>query len=348
MKILIATTVNPFIGGGSTNIVDWLEEALLHFGHTVETFRLPFSDHHADILEQLVALRMMDLSEYGDRLITVRTPSHLLKHPNKVCWFIHHYRSAYDLWGTKYQAMPNTLESEACRQAIISADNIGLRECKSLFCNSQVVQNRLKTYNNLDAEVLYPPLLQPEQFHCGEFGDYLLYFSRLTHHKRQWLAIESLRYTKTPVHLILAGEPDPESGGAYLRELQELVTRYKLSSRVTLLARWIPTEEKIRLFAECLATLYFPFDEDSYGYPSLESYAAGKAVLSTTDSGGTGELLLDGVNGIISPPDPELIAEGMDSMYRNRAAAKQMGQAGQQRIQELGIDWDHVLGRLLA
>lgn len=347
MKLIIATTSNPFVEGGATFMVDWLEHALVRRGHEVETFRFPFSDAHDEILDQLVALRLIDLSEHGERLITVRTPSHLLRHPCKVTWFIHHYRSAYDLWGTPYQSLPNSHEGEACRQAIVSADNIGLREARRLFCNSIAVRNRLKKYNGLTAEVLYPPLMNPEEFGCGEYGEYLLYFSRLAHHKRQWLALESLRYTKTPVHLVIAGEADATSL-QYVEDLKSAIDRYELRKRVSLMPRWVPHEEKLRLFADCLGVLYFPFDEDSYGYPSLEAHAARKAVLTTTDSGGTIELIGHGVNGFVVPPDPEVMAQHMDVLYRNRNAARQMGEQGSSQVLELGITWDHVVGRLLS
>ena len=347
MNVLLATTENPFVDGGATMIVTWLEQVLRERGHKVDTLRFPFSDEPGDILEQMMALRLLDVSEFGDRLITVRSPSYLLKHPRKISWFIHHYRGAYDLWGTKYQSLPNTPEGDATRQAIISADNVGLRECKAIFCNSKVVQRRVKQYNQLDSQVLYPPLMNPEQFHCGDFGDYLLYFSRLTHHKRQWLAIEALRFTKTPVRLVLAGKADPASE-VYAQDLRNLIVKYKLTDRVTLMDRWVSQEEKVQLFADCLAAIYFPFDEDSYGYPSLEAHAAGKGVLTTSDSGGTIELIEDGHNGLVPPADPELIGEAMDNLYLDKAKARQMGQAGAQRIKDLGIDWDTVVERLLA
>jgi len=346
-KILIATTVHPFVDGGSTYIVDWLEIILKAKGYRVEVFRFPFDDHPAKVLDQTLALRLIHLSEHGDRLITIRTPAHLIKHSHKICWFIHHYRSAYDLWGTKYQSLPTTPEGQTMKQAIVAADNVGLRESAKLFCNSQVVQRRLKEFNDLDAEVVYPPLLHPEQFQCGDCGDYILYFGRLTHHKRQWLAIESMRYTKTPVRLIVAGEPDPTCG-PYVDDLRNMINRYRLNDRVVLLSRWISQQEKIELFKECLAGMYMPYDEDSYGYPSLEAHASGKGVLTATDSGGTVELIEHGRNGFATPPDPQLIADGMDFLYAHRETAKEMGQAGVRRIKELGINWDHVVQRLVS
>lgn len=347
IKVAIASTVNPFVDGGANCIVDWLEQALLERGHEVETIRIPFSDHPSAILEQLVALRLIDLSGAGERLITIRTPSHLLKHPNKVVWFIHHYRGAYDLWGTQFQNLPATPEGDACRRAIVSADNAGLGEARKIFCNSAVTAERLRKYNQIEAEVLYPPLRRPEQFESGGYGDYLLYVSRVNPHKRQALAIESLRYTKTPVRLVIAGKPDPECE-SYVASMESLIAQYKLGGRVTLLTRWVSQQEKIQLFANCLAAVYFPLDEDSYGYTSLEAHAARRAVLTTSDAGGTLELITDGVNGLVAPASPQAIAGQMDALYSGKEMARRMGDAGARRVRDLGIDWDHVIDRLLS
>ncbi|MEZ5351936.1 MAG: glycosyltransferase family 4 protein [Bryobacteraceae bacterium] len=347
MKIILASSTNVFVRGGATFFVDWLGHALEARGHQVDTLMLPVSEEPNALLEQMAAFRLIDLSQHGDRLITVRTPAHLLRHPRKVSWFIHHYRGAYDLWGTRYQTLPNSPEGIACREAIIGADNRGLGECARVFSNSGVVRDRLRKFNSVDAEVLFPPLPEPNPFRPGPYGDYLLLFCRLAHHKRQWLAIESLRHTRTPVRLVIAGPADPDAA-SYVDELRVLIARYGLDDRVSLLSRWIPDEEKTALFAQCLATLYFPFDEDSYGYPSLEAHAARKAVLTTTDSGGTLELIEEDRNGFVTPPDPEQIGEAMDRLFSDRALAQRLGESGPERMRELGIHWDHVVERLLA
>src|SRR6185295_19255147 len=268
MRVILASTIHPFVEGGSTFIVDWLEAMLRSAGHEVETLRIPHSPNYADQPDQMLALRLLDITQHGDRLIAVRPPSYLLRHPSKVIWFIHHHRGAYDLWATRYQDIPNTPEGLRYREMIHSADQLAFGESRAIFSNSRMVARRLKEFNAIDAEVLYPPLFQPERFRTSGYGDFLLYFSRLTHHKRQWLAIEAMRHTRTSVKLVIAGRPDPDSQG-YVAELHAAVNEYGLGSRVSILSHWITEEEKVELYASCLAAVYFPFDEDSYGYPSL-------------------------------------------------------------------------------
>jgi glycosyltransferase involved in cell wall biosynthesis len=130
-------------------------------------------------------------------------------------------------------------------------------------------------------------------------------------------------------------------------ELRLLAARHKLEDRVIFREQWISEVEKSELFSRCLAVLYFPHDEDSYGFPSLEAHAARKAVITTTDAGGTGELITNGRNGWICPPDPELIASRMDQFYDNRALARKMGEEGVKRVLELQIGWDNTVRRLL-
>jgi glycosyltransferase involved in cell wall biosynthesis len=348
MRVIIASTIVPFIKGGGTFIVDWLDEMLVRFGHEVETLKIPFQSWYPEMLDQMLALRLLDITESADRLITIRTPSYLMRHPNKVIWFIHHHRSAFDLWGTNYQDIPNTPEGFRYRDAIYSADNLAFRESRHIFTNSKVVSARLQKFNGIESEVLYPPLMQPERYRIDSYGDYILYVSRLVDHKRQDLAVKAMRYTRTPVRLVVAGAPHSGTSDPYLEELHSLVDRDNLGDRVTLLTSWITEEEKIRLFADCLASIYIPLDEDSYGYSSLESHHARKAVITTIDSGGPRELILNGENGFIVEPEPKAIAHAMDLLYEDRARARRMGEAGLDRISQLGISWERTVSRLLA
>lgn len=345
MRVIIASTIIPFVEGGGTFIVDWLEQKLKEYGHAVEVLKLPFHSFYPEMLDQMLALRLLDVSAHADRLIAIRTPSYLLKHHTKVLWFIHHHRGAYDLWGTPYQDIPSTPEGRGYRNAILSADNIAFRESKKIFTNSHTVSQRLKTFNRVDSEVLYPPLLHPSHYRCDGYGEYILYVSRITHHKRQHLAVESMRFTKTPVKLVLAGQPDNDTE---LERLTSAVTKYKLGEKIEILSEWISEAKKADLFANCLAAIYMPLDEDSYGYPSLEAYHSNKAVITTCDAGGTLELIVDRENGFVTKPEPKAIAAVMDELYLNRETARTLGRAGRFRLNSLNINWDNVVTKLLS
>jgi glycosyltransferase involved in cell wall biosynthesis len=262
-----------------------------------------------------------------------------------VLWFIHHHRGVYDLWDSPYRDVADSPARHRQANAIVRADEVAFSEARAIYTNSRVVGRRLKKYSNVDSEVLYPPVLHAERFHCNQYGDFILYMSRAAHHKRQHLAIAAMEHTRTPVKLVLAGRTETET---YAGELQQQISRLRVSDRVRLIDAWISEEEKAELFADCLAGIYIPLDEDSYGYPSLEAHHSRKAVITTSDAGGTIELIVDGENGFVVAPEPEAIAEAMDRLYEDRQLARRMGEAGLQAIGRLGITWERVLDRLLA
>lgn len=325
-------------------IVRDLVSALRARDHEVDTIEIPFLSAWDTMLEQMLAIRLMDVSDAADVLVAIRTPSYLLRHPNKRLWFIHHHRGAYDLWDTPYQDIPSTPQGLATREAIIAADNLYLREARRIFTNSQIVADRLRTFNELEGTVLYPPLGQPECFVSGPAEDYVFYPCRITGHKRQRLVVEAAAHLATDVRVIIAGAPDsPEQ----LDPLQEFVAQHGLQDRVQLIPRWISEQEKADLISASAGVLYVPFLEDSYGYVTLEAFQASKPVITCSDSGGTLEIVEDGVNGLIAAPEPLSLAAAMDQLRAEPERAASMGQRAHETLKLKDISWDRVVSSLL-
>lgn len=343
MKIALCSTYVPFVGGGARNIVDWLRVNLESAGHEVETVYLPEVDRPDTLFDQMMAFRWIDLSA-ADRVICFRPQAHFINHPHKILWFIHHIRVYYDLWDTPYRDFPADEEHLAFRDALHLADTRAIGEAKAVFTNSAVVADRLKRFNGVDGEVLFPPVLDPERYRNDGYGDEIVVVCRLEHHKRQHLLVEALAHTKSAVKLRLTGA---SFGADYPAGLIGRVRELGLEDRVIVENRWVTEEEKIDRIAGALAVAYVPLDEDSYGYPSVEASHAEKAILTTTDSGGVLELVQDGHNGLVCEPTPEAVAEAMDRLFLDRPRTQAMGGAAQSRLAELGISWPRVLERLL-
>lgn len=344
MRIALCSSFVPFLYGGARNIVEWLQVMLEEQGHQVERIYLPEVDIPGLIFQQMMAFRWIDL-ESADRIICFRPQAHLIQHPHKILWFIHHIRSFYDLWDSPHRGFPDDVKHRGIRDALHAADTTALSEAKHVFTNSQVVSNRLKKFNNISSEVLYPPVFNSDRFYCGTYSDEIVCICRLEHHKRQHLLVEAMQYTQTPVRLRLCGA---SAGPDYPKELQRLISALEFPQRVSLDNRWISEEEKVEFLADCLAAAYLPVDEDSYGYPSVEASHASKAILTTSDSGGVLELVQDGVNGYVADPSPQGVAEAMDRLYLDRQRTEAMGKRAPDQLLDLNISWPHVLQRLLA
>ena len=345
MKIVIASSFVPFVHGGGRFIVDWLQQKLCEYGHEVERFYLPFVDRPEDLFDQILAFRLIDVSEACDRLVAIRPPAHVLPHPNKVLWFIHHIRSLYDLWASSYRFVPDNPAGRAVRAAMMDLDTRTLREARHIFANSQVVARRLERFNGVSAKPLYPPILTPEHFRNDGYGDEIVVVCRIEAHKRQLLLVEAMRHVRTPVKLRLCGT---SMSPAHLQLIRATIAEHRLESKIAFEDRWISEAEKVDRLAPALAVAYLPEDEDSYGYCSLEAAHARKAVLTTSDSGGVLELVKDGVNGLVVPPDPMAIADAMDRLFVDRAYTARLGEANNRRISELAIGWSTVVEALTS
>jgi len=193
MRIIIASTTVPHGTSGGRLIVQWTADALRGAGHQVEEFYLPFPTAASATLPALVGLRRMPFRSSCDRLITIRWPAHVLVHDNKAAWFIHHYREAFDLWDTPFRAVPDDAEGRSFRELLRHVDTSTLGECRDLFANSLIVRDRLRTYNGLEVEPLFPPIGgDTSRFRCEGYGDFIFYPSRITPIKRQELAVQAM------------------------------------------------------------------------------------------------------------------------------------------------------------
>jgi glycosyltransferase involved in cell wall biosynthesis len=269
----------------------------------------------------------------------------MVQHPRKVVWFIHHLRMFYDLWNTRYSPVPDDATGRALRAAIIAADNAGLGEAHRVFTNSRVVGDRMRHFNGLASEVLYPPVLRPEMFRAGEYGTDIVSVCRMEHHKRQHLLVEAMAHTRTQVRLRLCGT---SINSVYIDELRATAERLGVGNRVVFESVWISEAEKADHLAHALASAYVPYDEDSYGYPTIEAAHARRCTVTVTDSGGVPEFVIDDVTGLVTAPDPPALGAAFDRLYADRQLARRLGEAAGEQIATLGIDWDTVVAKLLA
>ena len=342
-RIVICATKIPFAYGGAEMLVDSLRDELKSRGFEVDVVALPFHwPTRTELLKGSLAWRLVNLTEAAgkriDLVIATRFPSYLIKHPNKVVWLIHQLRQAYDLLGTRYSDFAESQPRDAKALEMIRAmDRRTLSEARAVYTISGNVADRLRRFNQLEAEVLYPPPKLDRLYHPGDFGDSIFSIGRLDPLKRFDLLIRAMKHTETPVRCRIAGT------GPERENLQSLIDRSGLRDRVELLG-WVDDRDVIEHYANCLGVYYAPYDED-YGYVTVEAFKAAKPMISTADAGGVLEFVEDGVNGFVCQPDsPKEIGARIDLLYRDREKACAMGLAGQGRVRE--VTWDRVIEKL--
>ena len=342
-RIVVAEAQVPFVQGGAELHVRSLVDELRRRGYDVEKVALPFNAQaKEDLLSQAAALRLLELSSSNgqpiDLLIATRFPTYFARHPRKVAWVIHQHRAAYELAGTPYSDFQHTEGDVGLRQRLLELDRRMLAECRRVFTNAQNTANRLSKFNGVCAQALYHPPPLADRLHAGRYGDDILMVGRLEAVKRPELAIRAMRYVPPPARLVIVGE------GSHRQTAEHAAAEVGVSDRVVFVGA-TTGDELVRLYADALAVIYAPFDED-YGYVTLEAFLSEKPVITATDSGGTLEFVVDGENGYVCAPDPEALGGAAARLVADKQLAARLGRAGAARART--ISWDGVVEQLLG
>lgn len=344
MKVLVVNNAAPFQRGGAEELADHLVRRLNATpGVQSELVRVPFSWEPAErLIEEMLISKGLRLHNV-DRVIGLKFPAYLIPHHEKVLWLLHQFRQAYDLSEAGQSHLDFDETGRAVKAAIRAADNDCFAQCRKIYCNSPVTQNRLMKFNGVSSEVLYPPLNDGDLFTGGDYGDYVFAGGRVAAGKRQHLLIEALALLPHGPRLVIAGPPENE---AYAQRLRGLVEDLGLKDRVDLRFGFHPREDIARWANGALACAYLPFDEDSVGYVTMEAFAAGKAVLTVTDSGGLLEIVSDDT-GAVAEPTPEALAQALDRLTANKARAISLGSAARDLWRNKNVTWEATVRRLL-
>jgi glycosyltransferase involved in cell wall biosynthesis len=339
--VLVCEAQVPFVHGGAEVHVRQLVRELRQRGFSAELVSVPFKWYpKEEILPHAAAWRLLDLSESNgkpiDLVIGTKFPSYFVRHPNKVVWLIHQYRAAYELCGTEYSDFSHTELDVGLRDTLMRLDTQMLGESRALFTNARNTAARVARFNGIQAEPLYhPPNLAPRLV-AGSYGDYVLSVGRIEAVKRVELIVRAMASVDPPTRLIIAGD------GTQRQNAERAAAEAGIAERITFLGS-VGDDELIGLYANALAVIYPPFDED-FGYVTLEAFLARKPVVTATDSGGPNEFVVDGMNGFVCAPEPGELARAINRLAGRRSEAAAMGDAGYQVA--AGITWDGVIEKL--
>jgi glycosyltransferase involved in cell wall biosynthesis len=344
VRVLIVSTVVPFVHGGAEIQRDALLARLRERGVAAEAMCLPFSwEPYERVIEEMVIARSLRVSRV-DRVIALKFPAYLVPFDPKVVWLIHQYRQAYDMFEAGRSNIPATPRGAAVRAMVAQADAGALAQARAVYASSSVTRDRLRRFNGLDAEVLRVPLDDPERFTGGPSEGYIVATGRVGSMKRQFLLLQALRHAPG-LQAVIAGPPDRPEDEVQLRRLVE---SEGLASRVRLDLRFLPRHEIVDLVNRSLAVACLPFEEDTPSFVAQEAFQAGKPVVTLSDSGGVLDIVRDGETGWVAAPTAEALGAALRAIAARPNEAAARGAAGRQLFQSLGIGWPQTIERLLS
>lgn len=371
----------PYTIGGAENLL-WglLQEINQNTSHKAELIKLPSREHNFwELIATYQDFWRLDLSHF-DLVISTKYPSWMTRHHNQICYLVHRLRGLYDTYhftglscevdrehplitkvldyiqdgqdlepGKLFELLAElnrqkdnlpdryfNFPGPLIRKIIHALDNAAFQpgKLKGYFAISKNVINRDGYFPpGVRAQHVYPPSFLP-RFRTGSY-DYLFTVSRLDNPKRIDLMIQAMLYVKAPVRLKIAGT-GPEEG-----RLRKLAVQ---DERIEFLG-FVNDAELVDLYADALAVLYLPYDED-YGLVTIEAMQSRKPVITCIDSGGTNEFVQNGQTGFSVEPDPQKIAEKIEFLLNNTGEAKQMGDNGYQAVKD--ITWQNTIAQLLS
>lgn len=344
LRVAVVTSHVPFVQGGHLLIAQYTTQALREHGYESDLILTP-QNRFGRQGRAYLANWFTDVEEDGlgrkiNQVISFRFPSFAVRHPFHVCWLNHRLREYYDLW--KYyssQLRFKGLLKEHIRRTVFHwIDSYLLKHNVSkLFAQSKTIQKRLTTWGKIPSELLYPPPPQ-RNYRTDSYENFIFSVSRLHKLKRLDLLIDSFKYTKNKkLQAFIIGK-GPEKKG-----LQQRIKENNLQKRIYLLE---PTDENnlIDYYARCRAVFFSPLKED-YGLVTGEAFASRKPVLTTTDSGGPAELVKSGFTGYVVEPQPEKIAEKLDTLAEDKNLAEQMGENAFCFISQ--FSWEKTIQKLV-
>ncbi len=317
--------------GGMERHYEGLLSALRSSGERIDAVKVASDESNfAAVQETYLRFYDLDLSAY-DGVITIKVPSYVVRHPNHVCWLNHTMRVFYDMFEREFpHPWP---EIEAQRDLIRRLDTAALsRPSVRRFVVGQEVADRLRRFNGLEAEVLYPGL-GLDGFRSGTY-EHLFLPGRLHRWKRVDLVIEAMRFVERPVKLLIAGTGEDE---------KTLRRKAVGDSRIQFLGR-VSDQQLIELYAGALVVPFVPMHED-YGMVTVEAFRSGKPVITCDDSGEPAHIVRDGETGFVCPPEPKALAAKITWLYDHPKEAGAMGAKGESSVSH--IRWDVVVARLL-
>jgi len=342
--VAVVTSSPPFAEGGHLVMARALVAALRDAGHDAGLI-LTSQNRFGRNVSTYLSNWMLDVGRTAegrpvDQVISLRWPSYAVRHPVHVCWLNHTMREYYDLW-PRFRGQlrgPSVVKEHARRQIIRRVDTWLLRRLTRRFTISHTVRQRLERFNHVSAETLHPPA-PPRPYRCDRFDPFIFTVSRLATLKRVALAIEALAEPAAAgVRLVVAGD------GECAQELRQLARDRDVGDRVAFLGQ-IDERALLEQLGTCRAVVFVPYDED-YGFVTVEAFASGKPVITTTDSGGPAELVRNGETGLVVEPTPAALAAAMRRLIEDGAGAERLGAAAQSAAGRM--TWADAVDRLLV
>lgn len=163
----------------------------------------------------------------------------------------------------------------------------------------------------------------------------LVFAGRLTRQKAMHVALDALAYVPTAALTIIGDGPDRS-------RLERHAHQAGLNGRVRFVGS-LPREQVLDALAGAEAAV-LSSDWENFPHAAVEALAAGTPLVATA-VGGVGEVVRDGVNGLLVPPgSPEAFGQALQRLLESPDLQTRLSDGARESVLEL--DADRIYGRI--
>jgi glycosyltransferase involved in cell wall biosynthesis len=333
VQIIVLHTFCPSAGDSVSHIAAALSRELESRGHKCEEMRMPF-DPASPPLEQILAFRLLEPVEYGDLLISLHPPCHVVHHRRKVIWADGKAFRCGHLMPEGYFRQDPASNSVLASMRV--SDRMAFAEARRIFLDSPSSCESFKREEGIEASFLpFPSCIARQEMPKQKILAASLHSASRV---QLLLALEAFATVPQDFLLWLFGNL-PFSA----EQWSSLLRRLGLEDRVKVL----PAAQWAESLPAAMGVIGLSDNAGVLGRLAIDAHACDAPVVAF-DSPAAAEWIEDGRNGLLSPLDSHALASILTQLTSRPDAMRSLGRAGRERLGEWGANWDYAISAITA
>lgn len=334
MQVLIAGSCSPFSGREEIQWTTILTKTLKDKGTDVDHFMLPFVNNPLLIPEQMMSLRLLDIENSCDLLLTVGYPAFALKHRHKRVLLFSLSSSLHEHFGTEYGVL-STPQYQRIREVVHIAERKSLMEAERVLCASNTLAAQIQAQYRLPSKALIFDTSSNDANQTGLFeeGVWVVCESTLEPSDRIDLLLNAVMHANEQWQLMIFV---PSASDVYRQALHQRIERLGLKERVLVKDTALSLQDGSK---KAQAFVALPFTTTRISGSLLQAIKSRIPVVTVMDCGAILEVTQNERNGLVVEPSAREIAHAVDLLVSDVKLHKRLSQGyGRSNREHLSIE----------
>ena len=320
MRVMVAASVSPFSCREEMHWAEAIARGLSDKRIEVDLFMLPVVHNPLLIPEQMTALRLLDVQDRCDLLLTVGFPAFVLKHANKRVLLFSLAPGLHEHFDTEFGVLA-TPQYQRTRRAVQDAERNCLQDAERIVCASKTLAAQLARDLNITSSSLIlgdcheiQETVQPL-----DNGPWVVCESMLEPAERMDLLLNAVGRSSLNWRLLICV---PSASDVYRQAVENRIKRLGLEGRVVLYKGPLTTS----VLTELSGYIALHFASTRVPESAARAVKTQVPIVTASDCGALLEVVDHNTNGLVAEPTAEKIALAVeklvsDQKYRQRLSS---------------------------